>query len=65
MRDRVVALGIQYDFLLSGRPFFICSMRWFEDPRNFREMSFSDSTNGPSTSTSVRERNSSVTYVRQ
>ena len=38
---------------------------WFELPRNWREMSFSDSTNGPSTRTSTYERNSSVTSVRQ
>ena len=40
-------------------------MRWLELPRNWREMSFLDSRNGPSTRTSVIARNSSVTSVRQ
>ena len=34
-------------------------------PRNWSEMSFCASMKGPSTSTSISDKNSSVTYVRQ
>ena len=40
-------------------------MRWLALPRNWSEMSFWASMKGPSTSTSISERNSSVTSVRQ
>jgi len=40
-------------------------MRWLELPRNWREMSFLASRNGPSTRTSASDSISSVTSVRQ